>query len=72
MNKEKTLPEIIEHLQEVMPSHIEGDELAAFILSILQGYFEAEEVTLFLRGVADVCETNADQIRMFADVAKEP
>ena len=54
--------DIITDLQEKMPDKMPAEELAAFVMTILHGYMDTEEVIEFLRGVAEVCEIQQKKI----------
>jgi hypothetical protein len=61
-DKEMTLLEVVSQLSDIMPAEVEPDHLAAFVLTILHGYMDTEDVIVFLRGMADVCEKNEELI----------
>lgn len=64
---EKNLLDAVNQLSDIMPSEIEAEQLAAFILTILHGYLDTEDVVKFLRGTANVCEQHADEMKVSVD-----
>ncbi len=60
--------EIVKYLEDEMPDHLEPEQLAAFILTILHGYLEKSEIVVaFLRAVVNTMEKNMDAIKEHMD-----